>query len=143
MILRVEVCGHPQPCRIGESVIDVAGNRRRDVSFGVEDSPHVNDVVADDVEHQIREAGYLPDTQVRNLQFIREPKTPRPRRSSDLADSTLDCVDKPKTDVRSCLAAVVIDGAVDVGRCALAQLDRAGGHVDQVLDRKPSRSDAK
>jgi hypothetical protein len=50
-----------------ESGADVVGHRCRDVSAGVENSPDIDDLIADDVEHQIREASQRADAEIGNL----------------------------------------------------------------------------
>ena len=51
----------------------------RDVSAGVEDAPDIHDLIADDVEHQIREASQRADAEIRNLQLVGESQTSRLR----------------------------------------------------------------
>jgi hypothetical protein len=45
----------------------------------VEDSPDIDELVADDVEHQIRETSQRSDAKFRNLEFVGEAQAARVR----------------------------------------------------------------
>lgn len=62
-----------------ESGVAVVAHGGRDVPVGVKNSPDIHDLIADDVEHQIREAGHRADAEARNLEIVSEPQTPRLR----------------------------------------------------------------
>ena len=54
-------------------------HRRRNVSAAMEDAPDIHDIVADDVEHQIQEAGQRANAQAGNLELVGEAQTGRVR----------------------------------------------------------------
>ena len=62
-----------------ESSADLIAHRRRDVTAGVKNSPDIHDLIADDVEHQIREANQLADAEAWNLELVRESQATRLR----------------------------------------------------------------
>jgi hypothetical protein len=64
-------------CR--ESGVAVVAHRSRDVSEGVKNSPDIHDVIADDVEHEIRESSQRADAEARNLEFVGESPAARLR----------------------------------------------------------------
>ena len=50
----------------------------RDVP-GVKNSPDIHDLIADDVEHQVREASQRADAKIRNLELVGESQAARLR----------------------------------------------------------------
>jgi len=65
--------------RIDGSGADLVGHHCRDVSMGVEDSPDIHDLIADDGEHQVRETSQRADSETRNLELVGESQAPRVR----------------------------------------------------------------
>ncbi len=125
VILRAEVCGNgDRRIRLtDESGIELVNHRRWYVSAGVENAPDIYDLIADDVEHQMRESSQRSDSEARNLELVGEPQAARLRRSTDLADGSFDGVDKTQGDISVRLGEVVVDGPVDVVSSTLAKSD--------------------
>ncbi len=89
----------------------------------MENAPDIHDLVADDVEHQIREVSQRLDSEARNLELVGEPQTARLRCSTDSADGPFDGVDETQGDFSVRLGEVVVDGVVDVSGSPLAKSD--------------------
>ena len=64
---------------MNESGADLIAHRRRDVSAGVKKSPDIHDLIADDVEHQIREANQRADAEAWKLEVVGESQATRLR----------------------------------------------------------------
>lgn len=81
MILGAEVCGNRgrRAVPMVESAADLIAHRCRDVSVGVENAPDIDELVADDVEHEIRKTSQRSDTEMRNLEFVGESQAARVR----------------------------------------------------------------
>jgi hypothetical protein len=58
------------------SGVAVVAHRTREIAAGVKNSPDIHDLIAHDVEHEIREAGERADAEVGNPELIRESQVP-------------------------------------------------------------------
>mgnify|MGYP001557485443 CR=1 FL=1 len=109
----------------------------------MENAPDSHDLIADDVEHQVRKTSQRPDAQARNFEFVGESQASRLRRSTDRTDGPLDGVHESQRDFSVRPGEVVINDLIDVGRGPLAKSDGPDGHDNQASDRMRSRTDVK
>ena len=135
--------GHALLAPMDESGVRVVAQSGRDVPAGVKNSPDIHDLIADDGEHQIREASQGADAEIRNLELVGESQACRLGRPTDLADGPFDSVHETHGNVSVRLGEVVVDRLIDVDRSPLAKSDRPSGHGNQDPERMRSRTDVK
>ena len=77
------------------------GERRREVTAGVQDPPYVDLAFALDVEDQVREAVDWPGAQFGKVELVGEAQRSGVRAASDVMDGALDGRDEPTSRVVS------------------------------------------
>lgn len=90
------------------------------ITTGVQDSPDVDLVIADDVEHDIGEASQWPCSKFWDTKFVREVERADVRAATDTLNAALDSVDELERSLVADVLAVVGAGAFEVGCRELA-----------------------
>src|SRR5690606_12096476 len=89
--------------------------RWRQITTGVQDSPDVDRVIGDDVEHDVREALQWPGSKLWDRELVREVKRAHVGAATDSLDTALDSVDELERRLLADLQAVVVTGSFKVG----------------------------
>jgi hypothetical protein len=100
----------------------------RDIPLRMEHPPHIDVILAFDIEYEIGIAGQLPATQAGQAQFVSIPRRAASWMSGYELVDPFECVDDAERNARSSLASVVVNSAFNIPQSSFAWNDRFGDH---------------
>ncbi len=116
----------------------------RDIAFAVEDTPHVDVIVALDVEDQVGMAPHRHASQAGQVQFERVAWRPAGGMAADARERLLERINERERDTLPAFFEVVRHRFIDVAKCEDARDDALRGHRGEpasvrTLARRPSK----
>ena len=109
----------------------------------MEDPPHIDVVVAFDVEHEVRESIDRKTAKFWDVELVSEAQRAHLWIAADPSCGALDGIDETHGDRDVCRVSVVVGSRVEVSRSTFAEVDGLGRHDAQASEAIRPRSPEK